>query len=305
MSSQSESSPSGPSSPVPSPSMSSPSGAPPGPNNAPDAGPGPVSSPEPAEDASAAAPEDARPFVVPCAALDAGAPLRWLRAGWRDLRAAPGLSLLFGVVIVLVSAGISLLAWKLGRFALLATLLSGFVFVAPLICVGLYCVSRALARGETPRLADSFVLARRVVGQAGVFAIAQGVIVLLWSRAGMMVGAFFPIDESNVGTLWEFLAIGSAVGSIFAALTFAVSAFSLPMIADRDVDMITAGISSINAVLRNKRVMLLWATIIVVLTAIGFATALIGLGLLMPWLAYAAWHGYRETLDASAWPRLD
>ncbi len=283
--------------------MSSQSESPPGPNSAPGAEPGPV--PAPAPDASPVVPEDARPFVVPCAALDAGAPLRWLRAGWRDLRAAPGLSLLFGVVIVLVSAGISLLAWTLGRFALLATLLSGFVFVAPLICVGLYCVSRALARGDTPRLADSFVLARRVVGQAGVFAIAQGVIVLLWSRAGMMVGAFFPIDESNIGTLWEFLAIGSAVGSIFAALTFAVSAFSLPMIADRDVDMVTAGISSVHAVLRNKRVMLLWAAIIVVLTAIGFATALLGLGLLMPWLAYAAWHGYRETLDARDWPALD
>ena len=250
-------------------------------------------------------PEDSRPFVVPCAVLDAGAPLRWLRAGWRDLRAAPVLSMLFGVVIVLVSAGISLLAWKLGRFALLATLLSGFVFVAPLICVGLYCVSRALERGRRPTLADSFVLARRVVGQAGVFAIAQGVIVLLWSRAGMMVGAFFPVDDNNAHALWEFLAIGSAVGSIFAALTFAVAAFSLPMIADRDVDMITAGVSSIHAVLRNKAVMLWWAAIIVVLTAVGFATALLGLGVLMPWLAYASWHGYRETLDAGAWPALD
>jgi uncharacterized membrane protein len=77
------------------------------------------------------------------------------------------------------------------------------------------------------------------------------------------------------------------------------------MIADREVDMITAGVSSINAVLRNKPVMLLWAGIIVVLTAIGFATALLGLGLLMPWLAYAAWHGYRETLDPREWPALD
>lgn len=247
----------------------------------------------------------ARPFAVPCAQLGLDAPWRWLRAGWRDLRAAPGLSALFGVAIVLISAGISLLAWQLGRFALLATLLSGFVFVAPLICVGLYCVSRALERGRRPRLADSFVLARRVVGQAGVFALAQGVIVLVWSRAGMMVGAFFPIDAADPRALWEFLAIGSAVGSVFAAITFAIAAFSLPMIADREVDMITAGVSSINAVLRNKPVMLLWAGIIVAFTAIGFATALLGLGLLMPWLAYAAWHGYRETLDPRDWPALD
>lgn len=253
---------------------------------------------EPSED-------DVRPFVVPCATLGFAAPLRWLRAGWRDLRAAPGLSLLFGAVIVLVSAGISLFAWKLGRFALLATLLSGFVFVAPLICVGLYCVSRALERGRRPALADSFVLAKRVIGQAGVFAIVQGVIILLWSRAGMMVSAFFPIDESNAQALWEFLAIGSAVGAIFAGLTFAVAAFSLPMIADRDVDMITAGISSVNAVLRNKAVCALWAGIIVVLTVVGFATGLLGLGIFMPWLAYAAWHAYRETLDAGEWPPLD
>lgn len=249
--------------------------------------------------------ETARPFVVPCAMLGFGAPWRWLRAGWRDLRATPALTMLFGTIIVAISLLVSLLAWKLGRFALLATLLSGFVFVAPLICVGLYCVSRALERGRRPALSDSFLLARRVAGQAGVFAIVQGVIVLLWSRAGMMVGAFFPIQQDNVRTLFEFLAIGSAVGSLFAALTFAVAAFSLPMIADRDVDMITAGISSVNAVLRNKAVMALWAAIIVLLTAIGFATAFLGLALIMPWLAYAAWHGYRETLDPGEWPTLD
>jgi uncharacterized membrane protein len=57
-------------------------------------------------------------------------------------------------------------------------------------------------------------------------------------------------------------------------------------------------------VLRNKRVMAFWAALIAAVTALGFATLLVGLGLLMPWLAYSAWHGYRETLDASSWPRL-
>lgn len=250
-------------------------------------------------------PEEAPAFVVLCATLGFDAPLRWLRLGWSDLRRTPGLSLLFGAVIVAVSAIISWLAWTLGRFALLATLLSGFVFVAPLICVGLYCVSRALERGCTPTLADSFVLARRVAGQAGVFALVQGVIVLLWSRAGMIIGALVPLDAGDANALWQFLSIGSAVGAIFAALTFAVSAFSLPMIADRDVDMITAAVSSVNAVLRNKRVMILWALIIGLLTALGLATAFVGLGVVMPWLAYAAWHAYRETLNAQAWPELE
>ncbi len=248
--------------------------------------------------------EQPRPFVVPCADLGFDAPLRWLRLGWQDLRRAPALSALFGAVIVLVSLLVSALAWWLGRFALLATLLSGFVYIAPLIAVGLYCVSRQLARGRTPRLADSFMLAGRVLGQAGVFALAQLVILLVWSRAGMMINVFFPAEPGDWVSLAEFLAIGSAVGSVFATLTFATAAFSLPMIADRDVDMITACVSSVNAVLRNKAVMVLWGTLIAVLTFVGFATAFLGLAVVMPWLAYAAWHGYRETLDASGWPEM-
>lgn len=250
-------------------------------------------------------PEQARPFVVPCATLDRGAPWRWLRLGWRDLRRAPGLSLLFGLVILLVSAGVSALAWSLGRFALLAALLSGFVFVAPLIAVGLYCVSRELEAGREPSLRHSFVLVRRVLGQAGVFALAQLVVLLLWSRAGMMVSAFAPVETGELRALVEFLLIGSAAGSVFAVFTFAIAAFSLPMIADREVDMVTAGVSSVNAVLRNKAVMALWAVLIVLLTALGFLTAYLGLVVIMPWLAYSTWHAYRETLDASDWPALD
>jgi uncharacterized membrane protein len=249
--------------------------------------------------------DDARPFVVPCADLSLDAPWRWLRLGWQDLRRAPGLTAVFGGVILVVSVLVSWLAWSLGRFALLATLLSGFVFVAPLIGVGLYCVSRELAAGRTPTLDKSFVLARRVVGQAGVFALAQLIILLLWSRAGMMINVFVPVEANDTMALVEYLLIGSAAGSIFAAFTFATAAFSLPMIADRDVDMVTACVSSVNAVLRNKFTMALWAALIAALTAIGFLTAFLGLVVIMPWLAYSAWHAYRETLDASEWPALD
>lgn len=246
-----------------------------------------------------------RPFVVPCAQLPWTAPWRWLRLGWNDFRRAPGLSLLFGVVIMLVSVGVSALAWNLGKFALLAALLSGFVFIAPLLAVGLYCVSRELGVGRTPALSQSFVLARRVAGQAGVFALAQLVILLLWSRAGMMINVFFPVDAHDMRTLIEFLLIGSAVGSVFALFTFATAAFSLPMIADREVDMVTACVSSIHAVLRNKPAMVVWGSLIAVLTAVGFGTAFIGLAVIMPWLAYASWHAYQETLDASSWPALN
>lgn len=253
---------------------------------------------------SSAPPEDQRPFVVPCRSLDGRAPLRWLRLGWQDLCRAPRTTAVFGVAVILVSVLVSALAWQLGRFALLAALLSGFVFIAPMLAVALYGVSRALQEGREPTLGESLRLARRVAGQAAVFALVQMVVLFTWSRAGMMVNAFFPIEPGSLRSLVEFLALGSAFGAIFAALTFATTAFSLPMIADRDVDMITAIVSSIHAVLRNKRVALLWGCVIMLFTLLGFATLLIGLGILMPWLAYAAWHSYRETLDPSIWPRL-
>lgn len=247
----------------------------------------------------------ARPYVVPCRTLPAAAPFDWLRAGWHDLRRAPGLSLAYGVAIALLSAAVSALAWWLGRFALLAVLLSGFVFVAPLLAVGLYSVSSDLEAGRQPALRRSFALAGRVVGQAGVFALLLLVILLVWSRAGMMLYALIPVQEGDFVALAELLAIGSAVGALFAALTFATAVFSLPMIADRGVDMITACVSSVHAVLRNKRAALVWGGLIVALTALGFATLLIGLVVIMPWLAYSAWHGYRAALDASSWPALD
>jgi uncharacterized membrane protein len=250
-------------------------------------------------------PADTRALVVPCAKLTLDAPLRWLQLGWQDFKKARALSLFFGVVIALISGLISLFAYSLGRFALLAALLSGFVFVAPLIAVGMYCVSRQLAAGRTPRLRDSFALAKRVVGQAGVFALLQLVLLMVWSRAGMMVSAFVPMEPGNTMQLLEFLAIGSIIGSVFALLTFASMAFSLPMIADRNVDMVTACISSIHAVMQNKVVSMYWAAIVSVLTLFGFATVFLGLIVVMPWLAYSAWHAYCETLDASEWPVFD
>ena len=76
------------------------------------------------------------------------------------------------------------------------------------------------------------------------------------------------------------------------------------MIVDKESDMITALISSINAVLRNKPAMAVWSLCIVLLTAAGFATGYLGFIVIMPWLAFSAWHAYRQTIDAGPWDDL-
>jgi uncharacterized membrane protein len=147
---------------------------------------------------------------------------------------------------------------------------------------------------------------RQALGNAMVFALVLLVIFLVWARAGSMVHIFFPAkpDHGLMGLL-PFLAIGSAVGSIFALVAFAASAFSLPMIVDRQVDMITACVTSVNAVLRNKPAMSVWIVAIVLLTGFGFITLGIGLVVAIPVLGYATYHGYLDTIDASDWPDSD
>ena len=137
-----------------------------------------------------------------------------------------------------------------------------------------------------------------------VIALVLRVVFLIWARAGSMVHVFFPMEaDPELADLATYLGIGSAVGAIFAAITFAASAFSLPMLLHRDVDAVTAVVTSINAVLRNKPAMLVWVLCIVGLLALGVATAFLGFIVVIPLLGYATWHGYLRTIDASAFPR--
>lgn len=245
------------------------------------------------------------PFAAECRALPWNAAISWLAAGWRDFTRVPRIALSYGLIIFVVSWGVSLFAWWLGKFALLASLLSGFIFIAPLLAIGLHSVSKDLQNGRKPSFRRSFAHMLKDSGQIVVYALVLMVILFVWSRSGMMLYAFFPIEEGNRQVLLEFLAVGSLIGTGFAALVFASAAFSLPMIVDKQSDMITALISSVNAVLRNKPAMAVWALCIVLLTAAGFASGYLGFIIIMPWLAFSAWHAYRQAIEAGPWDDLE
>lgn len=246
-----------------------------------------------------------KPFVAPCRDLEAGAPLEWLKGGWQDFRKAPGLSLVWGLFAWFLSAVFTFISWKLGGWILLISVVSGYIFVAPLLAFALYSVSRQICLGQKPTLGKTLRAAKKPFANSLVFAIILIVIFLLWARAGTMVHIFFPSEGTvRLQDLMLYLAVGSAVGTIFATITFAASVFSLPFIANREVDVVTAVVSSINAVLRNRRVVFTWALLVVVFTALGFVTAMFGFIIIIPVLAYATWHGYRAALDVLEWPTL-
>ena len=246
------------------------------------------------------------PFVAPCKQLGMDAPIRWIRLGWRDVMKAPKLSLTYGFALMLLGYIISGLAYVYGNLYTVLGLMSGFILIGPFIAIGLYSISCQLQEGRQPVLGYCLREGGKHVSNIVLYGFILMVVFLIWARAASMLHVFYPVDiDASWDSFILYLGIGSVVGLMFSAVIFCASAFSLPMIMDRKVDMITAVVTSINAVLRNKKVMFVWALIIAVSVVVSFATAFLGFIVLLPMIGHAVWHAYQETIDPALWPRND
>lgn len=237
-------------------------------------------------------------FIAPSRKLEFSAPLRWLKLGWQDYKAAPRLSFEYGLFFAVGGLVLTvLLMMNSGELAIFSLGVL-FILLGPLFAYGLYDISRQLQKGESPTLIHSINQIRNSAANQWVFAVVVIVIGLIWMRSATVIHIFYPDDpEPALEELLTFFAIGSAAGAFFASLVFGISAFSLPMMVDRNVEAITAALTSLNAVMNNKWVAAWWAFLILVLTALGFATLFLGLIVVLPVIGYATWHGYRDTIQ--------
>lgn len=244
------------------------------------------------------------PLLAPCRQIAATAPLGWMRKGWADIRHAPRLSLGYGAAIAALGYAIAFGTWRFGNLGLYFGLVTGFVLLGPVLAVGLYSTSCQLEQGLTPHLSHCLRDKQRSFTPLLMFGFVLLVIFLLWGRSASMVHIFFPMEsEYRWQDLALFLGVGSVIGTVFVLLIFTFSAFSLPMIMDRKVDAVTAALTSVNAVLRNKPAMLVWLLLIAACLVVSILTMFLGLVVLLPVLGHATWHGYRETIDASVFSR--
>ncbi|MDB5574662.1 MAG: putative transrane protein, partial [Tardiphaga sp.] len=94
-------------------------------------------------------------------------------------------------------------------------------------------------------------------------------------------------------TGWAMLVVGGAVGGLFAAFAFAISAFAIPMLLNERVDALTAMGTSLALIWHNLPVMLTWAAIMLALISIGLATGMLGMIVIFPVLGHGSWHAYR------------
>lgn len=225
-------------------------------------------------------------------------PWRWLALGWVDLQRNPLPGLAHGAV--LTAFGWLLLWIARDRFWLLAGAFSGFLIVAPILATGLYQVSRQrrAGLGEVVRLWRSgdarLVKFGLLLGLAGTgWVLTSAGLITLWSPVPILK----PVDfvrhvvlarEIGLFEVWLLL------GALLAAPVFASTVVALPMLVDTRASVMEAVTTSWRAVATHPGPMVVWAVVIALLVGLGMATALLGLIVLIPLLAHASWHAYRD-----------
>ncbi|MCC9626119.1 DUF2189 domain-containing protein [Thalassospira sp. MA62] len=235
----------------------------------------------------------------------------WLEAGWRDFKRAPAIGLAYGAFCVIVGYLIVLSVFQTGQLYLTLPLAAGFMLLAPILAVGLYETSRRLEMGENVTLWHSLNGFRRNPGQIGALGVVMMLFFLVWTRIAMLLFALFyngTMPSLDV-LVWQtfftrdamtFVLTGSIIGGTLALIVFAVSVVSIPLLVDRDVDVVTAVMISVAAFRKNWKVLTGWAAVIAILAASGIVVFLFGLAVMMPLLGFASWHAYRGLIDASA-----
>lgn len=248
----------------------------------------------------------ASPFPRVRKGISMAAPFGWVSRGLDDLKGCPPASMFYGCCFAAMGFVISVVFARYYQYV--SALVGGFLLLGPFLSIGLYEVSRRRARSLPCALLPTLAAWRRNAGNIAIYSLILTVIFLVWARASLVTFALFYTSEmpslknfveqvlsvQNV----EFLAIYACVGLVFAALVFAVSVVSIPLMLDRDQDSITAIIASFLALINNLPAMIVWALIIAVLVAIGFATLYIGLIFTVPIVGHATWHAYRELIEA-------
>lgn len=229
----------------------------------------------------------------------------WLAAGWRDLAVQPLASLSYGALVFLVSVALVVGMIAFGWDYILFPAFAGFMVVGPLLAIGLYEKSRRIAAGEPVSLTRMVFVKPKSGGQILFTGVLLCLLMLLWMRAAVIIYALFfglrpfpgldhiasMLFTTPVG--WAMLIVGGFVGGLFAAFSFAISAFSIPMLLSERVDALTAMGTSTALVWNNLPVMLAWGMIVLGLFLLSLATGLVGLIVAFPLLGHGTWHAYQ------------
>jgi uncharacterized membrane protein len=237
--------------------------------------------------------------------IDRTAPLRWLRAGARDMIATGFRGVFYGLAFLLIGRAILAVYDWTWQFAW--SLTAGFFLVGPFLCCGLYWLSRQVARGEPVSLRASLTCWRANPGAIGWMASILALIFIIWGRVSAVFFAlvsthdFASLDRALAQILslanWPYLLAFGAITLAFGTLALAVAAVSMPMLVDRRADTLPSLATSVRAFWANKATLALWGVLVVALIAPSLAFGFVGLLVTAPLVGHATWHAYVEMVE--------
>ncbi len=235
-----------------------------------------------------------------------------LGLGLRDFQSAPLYGLLFGMLYAAGGILIVLSLTALGMIYLAYPLAAGFALIGPFVAIGLYEVSRAREAGEQPTLTRIWRVMRSR-SEIGWMAFVTLFVFIIWMyQVRLLLALILGINASfaslrdfiavllttNEGLL--FLVIGNMVGAVLSFVLFSLTVVSFPLLLDREVDFVTAMITSLRAIASNPGPMILWAATVVLLLIVSALPFFLGLLVTLPILGHATWHLYRRVVVPAA-----
>src|SRR5215212_9121208 len=238
-----------------------------------------------------------------------------LRKGFADFWAMPSQVFFLGLIYPIAGVVLAGLAFGQNMLPLLYPLASGFALVGPLVSIGLYELSRRREQGLPTDWKYAFeVLQSPAIGSIAALGVVLLVLFMAWlfTAQALYQGLYgyrpvgslpaFLYEALTTSRGWTLIILGNLIGFVFAVVVLAISVVSFPLLLDRDVGAAIAVQTSIRAVLMNPVTMALWGLIVAGLLALGFATLLVGLAIVMPVLGHATWHLYRRVVEPNSSP---
>jgi len=234
-----------------------------------------------------------------------------LAAGWRDFTRAPLIGLFFGGIYAAGGIAILLLLSVYHEPWWIIPIAVGFPLIGPFVAVGLYETSRRLAAGAPLIWSEilTVILAQR---KRQIASMAFVVLFIFWMwlyEVRMLLAIFLgfksfsSIDAflSVITTTSEgigFLAVGTAVGAAISFVLFCTTVVAIPLLLEREIDLVTAIIKSFQAVLQNLAPMIGFGITVVALTFAALLPVFLGLLVVLPVLGHATWHLYKRVVAA-------
>ncbi|MDJ0860576.1 MAG: DUF2189 domain-containing protein [Dinoroseobacter sp.] len=233
-----------------------------------------------------------------------------LKEGFSDFLARPFMSGFFGLFYAVFGIlFVWILVW-LGKIWMLLPAAVAFPLFAPFAAAGLYEMSRRLQTGESFGWAEILtVMANQRKREMGWMAFVTLFILWVWFyqfRTVLVIvlqdASFSDLDGFFNTVLytpegWTFLAIGTCVGAFLSAVLFSVTVVAMPMLLDREIDFVSAMLTSIRVVTENPLVMLAWAAIITLTMLLSLVPAFLGLIFSLPILGHTTWHLYQRAVQ--------